>query len=88
MLNCQTISLRSFSISSARMKSPVDTVPEPPLPTDNIHNDEGNKKIVQKTTKVLTTPTPNIKPSQKKSTTQQQSIESDTHTTTPTTLKT
>ena len=70
------------------MKSPVDTVPEPPLPTDNIHNDEGNKKIVQKTTKVLTTPTPNIKPSQKKSTTQQQSIESDTHTTTPTTLKT
>ena len=70
------------------MKSQSDKVPESPPPSDSTHNDEGNKEIIQKTTTVLTTPTPNIKLSQKKSTTQQQNAENDTRTTTPMTLKT
>ena len=70
------------------MKSPIDKTPEPPPSIDNIHNDEGNKKIAQKTITVSTNPKPITKLSQKKSPPQQQNSESDTRTTTPTTLKT
>ena len=70
------------------MKSAIDKAPEPPPPIDNIHNDEGNKKIAQKTVTVSTNPNPITKLSQKKSPPQQKNAESETRTTTPTTLKT
>ena len=70
------------------MKSSDKKVPDPPLPTDNIHHDEENEKCVQNMTTKLMTPISNLKLAHKKPPSQLKKSEIDTSITIPVTVKT